>query len=232
MFRARYGGDFESLHSLYPLFIQAENYPAALLCLDPTFSSTLPLRGTTTADPGPVLFLNLAYFKLLDLMRRGDHLNSHPDSMCRKIFAFQSRENDRFFIPRNNYLYMVLSPRSETVQDKGGCVVTHEELKGTLDREISGYIHRRATEQYKAYRRRLDTIPCMTMVTRGECSKQDCQFQHTRPEEMTASWFNARVRLVLLEIRVLHLAGFRFNGFFTCVLSLFATTLNSDDFCE
>ena len=213
MFRARYQNDFKTLRSLHPQFIQAENYPAALLCLDPTFISTLPRHGTTIVDPGPEFTLHFIYFELLDRLRREDHLG--PGSMRQKIFAFQPREDDRFFIPTSSYLYTVLTSRSDTAQEKGGCIVTHEELKRTLDEKIPQYIHSRATQQHNAYRRKLGIDPCMTMATRGECSRQECQFQHIRPEKMTASWFNARIRSVLMEIRILNLAGFRFKGFFT-----------------
>ena len=216
MFRARYKGDFQTLHFLHSYFIQAENHPAALLCLDPTFTSTLPQHSAPAIDPGPELSLNFAYFELLDRLRRGDDLN--PGSMRQKIFAFQSREDDRFFISTNSYLHTVFAPRSDTAHEKGGCVVTHEELKRTLDHKISEYIHLRATQQHNAYRRRLGADPCMTMVIRGECSRKECKFQHIQPEKMTANWFNARIRSVLMEIRILNLAGFRFRGFFTCVL--------------
>ena len=151
-----------------------------------------------------------------------------PGSIRQKIFAFQSCEDDRFFVPTHSYLHMVFTPRSDTVQERGGCVVTYEELKRTLDHEISGYIHLRATQQHNAYRWRLNANPCLIMVTRGECLKQDCHFQHIRPEMVTASWFNARIRSVLMEIRILNLASFRFNGIFTCVLLLAVTTQNSD----
>lgn len=213
MFRARHKGDFKTLHSLYPWFIQAKNYPAALLCLDPTFLSTLPQRGTTAIDPGPEFSLHFAYFELLDCLRREDKLD--PGSMRQKIFAFQPSEDDRFFIPTNSYLYTAFATRSG--QEEGGCVVTHEELKRTLEKKILDYIHHRATQQHNAYRRRLGNDPCMTMVTKGECSRKGCQFQHIRPEKMTSNWFNARIRTVLMEIRILNLAGFRFRGFFTCV---------------
>lgn len=217
MFRARYKGDFETLLFLHTHFIQSENYPAALLCLDPAFVSTLPAHGTTIVDPGPELSLHLSYFKLLDRLRRGDQL--YPGSMRQMIFGFQSREDDRFFIPANSYLYTVLSPRSDAAQEKGGCVATHEELKGTLNDEIPKYIYLRAKEQHNAYRRRFGINTCMAMVARGECPRQDCQFQHIRPEKMTNSWFNARIRSVLMEIRILNLTGFPFKGIFAYVLT-------------
>ena len=212
MFRARHKGDFKTLHFLYPRFTRAENYPAALLCLDPTFISTLPLQNSTTVDHGPELLLHFAYFQLLDRLRREDHLD--PGSMRQKVFAFQSREDDRFFIPANSLLHTVFAPRPETTREHGGCIVTHEELRRVLDREVPEYIHLRAKQQNNAYRRKLGSYPCMTMVTRGECSREDCQFQH---EKMTVNWFNARIRSVLMEIRILNLTGFHPKGVIMCV---------------
>ena len=226
MFRARHEGDFKTLHFLHPQFIQAGDYAAALLCLDPTFISTLPLHGATTMDHGPELSLHFAYFELLDRLRRGDRLD--PGSMRQKIFAFRPREDDRFFVPTDSYLYKVFTSGSETLRGEEGYVVTHEELRRTLDREIPEYIHLRAKEQQNVYRRRLRFDPCMAMATRGECSGRDCKSQHIRPDQMTVSWFNARIRSVLMEIQILNLAGFRFKGIFTCVLPLTATTPDSD----
>ena len=216
MFRARHKGDFKPLRFLHALFIQAEDYPAALLCLDLIFPSTLPLQGTTIIDPGPDLLLHFAYFQLLDRLRREDCLD--PGSMRQKVFAFQSREDDRFFIPAKGFLHKIFALRLETVQEQGGCVVTHDELRRVLDQEIPEYIHLRAKQQHNAYHRKLGSVPCVTMVTVGECPRKDCQFQHTRPEEMTTSWFNARIRSVLLEIRILNLAGFHPKGVIMCAL--------------
>lgn len=210
MFRARYNSDSKTLCSLHPQFIKAKNYPAALLCLDQTFSSTLPLHGTAVVDPGPAISLNFAYFELLDRLRREDNLD--PGSMRQKIFAFQTREDDRFFIPTNSFLHIVFSLKPDALQEKGGCIVTHQELKHALDREIPEYIRLRAKDQHNAYRRKLGADPCIPMATRGECSKQDCPFQHIRPEKITAAWFNARVRSVLTEIRLLNLTGFHPRG--------------------
>jgi hypothetical protein len=226
MFRARHRGDFKTLHFLHPQFIRAENYPAALLCIDPTFISTLPTHGTTTVDPGPELLLHFAYFELLDRLRREDQLD--PGSMRQRIFAFQSREDDRFFIPTNSYLHMIFAPRSDTVQEKGGCIVTHEELKRTIDHEIAKYIHLRAKQQHNAYRWRLGFDPCIAIATWGECSRPDCQFQHIPPGKTLGTWFNARIRYVLMEIQILNLAGFRYKGIFTCVILLTATATDPD----
>lgn len=216
MFRARHRADSKILRVLHPKFVKAKNYPAALMCLDSAFASTLPLQGAPPADPGPDLRLHFAYFELLDRLRREDSLNT--GSIRQKVFAFQPREDDRFFVPANSFLYMTFLSRPDTMQEKGGCVVTHEELRRTLGREIPEYIRLRAKEQNNAYRRRLGATPCLTMVTKGECPKVDCQFQHVRPEKMTAGWFNARIQLVLTEIQILNLAGFHPPGAILCVL--------------
>ncbi|KAF9778765.1 hypothetical protein BJ322DRAFT_1114103 [Thelephora terrestris] len=202
MFRARHNEDLETLRILHPLFIQAGNYPAALLCLDPIFASTLPLQGVTAVDYGPELLLHFAYFQLLDRLRREDRLN--PGSMRQKIFAFRSPEDDRFLIPARSFLHAVIAP-----QRQGDCTVTHERLSRVLDREIPEYIHLRAKRQHDAYRWKLGGVPCMTMATRGECSRQDCQFRH---EKITVYWFNSRIRSVLMEIRILNLTGFHPKG--------------------
>jgi len=191
---------------LHPKFIAVENYSAALLCLDSIFAPTLPPKGTPTADPGPELSFHFAYFELLDRLRREDHFGA--DSVRRKLFAFQPRQDDNFLIPAKSPLYTAFVSNPETVQEKGGCVVTHEELRRVLDRQIPEYIHLRGKQQNKAYRWRLGTFPCLTMVARGECSRTGCQFQHLRPGQITVDWFNSRVRLVLKEIQILNLAGF------------------------
>ncbi|KAF9647525.1 hypothetical protein BDM02DRAFT_3187952 [Thelephora ganbajun] len=224
MFRARHKGDFEALRVLYPQFIEAENYAAALLCLDLTFIPTLPPHGVAIVDAESELSFHLAYFELLDRLRREDRLDS--GSMRQKVFAFQPREDDRFFIPANSFLRAVFIPKPDIAQEKGGCVVTHEELRHTLDREIPEYIYLRAKQQHNTYRRRLGAAPCLMMVARGECPKPDCQFQHIRPERITASWFNARIRSVLMEIRILNLAGFHPKGVIVHWIGILYSTLH------
>ena len=216
MFKARYETDSKTLRVLHPKFIRAKNYPAALMCLDSAFASTLPSQGAPPTDPGPDLRLHFAYFELLDRLRREDSLDT--GSIRQKVFAFQPREDDRFFVPANSFLHTIFLSRPDAMQEKGGCVVTQEELTRILDREIPEYIRLRAKQQNNAYRKRLGATPCLTMATKGECPKVDCQFQHVRPEKMTVSWFNARIQFVLTEIQILNLADFHPKGAILCVL--------------
>ena len=217
MFKARHDKDFKTLCFLHPQFVQTRDYPAALLCLDLAFDSTLPSQSNPRVDPGPELPLHFAYFGLLDLLRREDSLAT--GSMRQKVFAFQPREDDRFFVPENVFLWhKIFATRPGIAQESGGCVVAHEELRRVLHHEIPEYIGIRAKQQHDACRRKLGTDPCMVMVTRGECTRHDCQFQHPRPEKMTGNWFNARVQSVLMEIRILNLTGFHPKGVVVYVL--------------
>lgn len=218
MFKGRHKADFQTLRALYPKFIKDEHWSAVLLCLDPIFASTLPAKGVpTVADPGPDLSLHLTYFELLDRLRREDCLDT--DSIRQRVFAFQPRKDDRFFIPKNSFLHEVFLPNPDAAQERDDCIVTHEELRRALEEKISVFIHDRAKWQHNVYRRRLGTIPCTTYLTRGECRKADCQYQHLRQEKITAEWFNSRVQLVLTEIRILNLAGFHPTGVIMCVFS-------------
>jgi len=247
MFKARHKDEFQTLRVLHPKFIKEGNYSAALLCLDRVFASTLPTtQGALTADPGPELSLHLGYFELLDRLRREDCLDT--GSIRQKVFAFQPRQDDRFFIPTNTFLHTVFLSKPDTVREDGGFVVAHEELRRALDHEIPVFIHDRAKEQHNAYRRRLGTAPCLTYMIRGECrtrdrqqdrkqdlrrdrkqdQKKDCQFQHLRPDEMTVEWFNTRVQSVMMEMRILNLAGFYPKGVILYVPLLVVTTPDSD----
>lgn len=178
-------------------------------------------------DPGPELLFHFTYFELLDRLRREDCLDT--GSILQRVFAFQPREDDRFFIPANSFLHAVFLSKPDTRQEKGGCVVTHEELRRVLDHEIPEYTRLRAKQQNNAYRKRLGAAPCLT-TGKGECTRQGCQLQHIRPEKITADWFNARIRLVLTEIQILNLASFHPPGVILCVLNWpeVGTTPDSD----
>ena len=211
MFKARHKADFQMLRSLHSNFTKDEHWSAALLCLDPIFASTLPAKGTpTAADPGPDLSLHLAYFELLDRLRRENSLDT--GSIRQRVFAFQPREDDRFLIPTKSLLHEVILPNPDAAQERDDCIITHEELRRALEEKIPVFIHDHAKLQNNVYRRRLGTIPCTTYMTRGDCRKLDCQYQHLRQEKITAEWFNTRVQLVLTEIRILNLAGFHPKG--------------------
>jgi len=216
MFRARFKADSKTLRDLHPSFVKARNYSAALMCLDSAFPSTLRPQGTTAANPGPELLFHFSYFELLDRLRREDCLDA--GSIRQRVFSFQPRQDDRFFVPEGSFLHGIFLSKPDTVQEKGGCVVTHEELKNVLDHEIPEYTRLRAKNQNNAYRRRLGAAPCLSTVIKGECPKHDCQLQHIRPEKMTVGWFNDRIRLVLMEIQILHLADFHPLGAILCVL--------------
>lgn len=210
MFRARHKADLKTLRDLHLKFVEVENYPAALLCIDPVFSSTLPAYGAPLADPGPEISFHSAYFELLDRLRREDSLD--VGSFRQRVLALQPRQDDRFFIPVNSFLHAALVLKSDTLQEKGGCVVTHEGLRRVVSREVRDYIRLRAKQQHNAYRRRLGATPCLTMLAGGGCSEAGCRFQHLRPEKITVGWFNARIRLILKEIQILNSAGFHPPG--------------------
>ena len=218
MFIARREADVQILRSLHPEFIKDGHWSAALLCLDLIFASTLPAKGTSTvAGPGPDLSLHLAYFELLDRLRREDCLET--GSIRQRVFAFQPREDDRFFIPTNSFLHSkIFLPNPDAAQERADCIVTHEELRCALEEGVPVFIRNRAKLQHDIYHKRLITIPCIPYMARGDCRKADsCQYQHLRQEQITAEWFNARVRLVLTEIRILNLAGFHPKGVIMCV---------------
>ena len=167
MFKARHKADSQTLRVLHPKFIKDGNYPAALLCLDPVFISTLPTQGAPTVDPTPTLSLHLAYFELLDRLRREDCLDT--GSIRQKVFAFQPCQDDRVFIPANSFLHAIFLPEPDTVHEGGGRVVTHEDLRRALNREIPKFIYERAKVQNNAYWNRLGAAPCLMVITKGEC---------------------------------------------------------------
>jgi hypothetical protein len=208
MFEAIRRGDRVGLRTLAKTFIGTGNDPAALLCLDHVFLSSLKLRNLPLAEVHALLSLYLDYIRLLNKFRRDESLVQ--GSNHQKLFGFQVL-GKRHLVPRHTVLHEKLTNRSDLRgEGAGGYGCNYDELRQGIIQLIRSRINDRTEIQNATCRDVHGFAPCLQLLVQKECNppegKGTCTFHHIRPEQLTVDWYRARIRLILLQFRILNSA--------------------------
>jgi len=195
-----------SLPALAETFFETKNDPATLLCLDHFFSSPPRMRNLPPDKVEATLYHYLDYIHLLKNLRRDNSLA--PGSARQRLFGFQVLGYNRYLVPEQSSLHKILANQSgsgERSTDGQRC--SHDELCQSINHFISNRTFRRTKIQDETFRDAYKFSPCPQSLVQKECSPskktEPCTFQHVRPRELTADWYHARLRLILLQFRIL-----------------------------
>ena len=207
MFEAIQGNDHASLRTLAKTFIAMENDPAALLCLDHVFSSPLELRGLPLVEVQASLSLYFDYTRLLNKFRRGESLVQGSNHQT--LFGFQALGGNRYLTPRHTILHEKLTGRSgSNKKSADGFKCGSEELRRGINQLVSSRLSDRTEPQNDACLEVHGFSPCLRSLFENGCDSLDgkgtCTLQHIQREQVTADWYNARLRLILLQIQILN----------------------------
>jgi hypothetical protein len=208
MFGAIQREDRASLRTLAKTFIGTGNDTAALLCLDQIFSSPLKLQDLLLAEVYTLHSLYLDYIRLLNKFR-GDELLAE-DSNHQRLFGFQV-SGDHYLVPSHTVLHGKLVNQSGS-SGKGtdGYRCGYDELHRGIIQFIRSRINDRTVIQNGACREIHGFSPCLRLLVQRKCNppqgKGTCTFQHIKPEQLTVDWYRIRIRLILLQFRILDLA--------------------------
>ena len=209
MFRAIRHADYASLCTLAKTFIGMGNDPAALLCLDHGFSSPLELQNLPLSEVETLLSLYFDYIRLLNKLLRDDSLAQ--GSNHQRLFGFQALGENRYLTPRRSILYEKLIDLSDSgKRSMDGYTCDSDELRRGIIQLISSRISDRTGTQDDACRDVHGFLPCLHFLVEKKCDSSNgegsCTFQHVQPEQLTADWYNARLRLILLQFQILNSA--------------------------
>ena len=190
-------------------FIEMGNVPAALLCLDHTFSSPLKLQNLPLSEVEALLSL---YFNYIQLLNKFWHDKSLAQgSNLQRLFGFQVLGENCYLTPRHSILYKELTKKSSSSK-KG--MDGHMCGSGDLCRGITQVISARISDcmetQDSSCRSVYGFSPCIHLLVEKKCDSPDgeesCSFHHIQPEELTPNWYNTRLRLILLQFQILNSA--------------------------
>ena len=209
MFKAIQNTDRTGLRQLARVFVRTGNAPAALLCLDHLFSSPLRLRNLSLAEVQASLSLYLDYIRLLNRFRSDESLAE--GSNRQRSFGFQALGGNRYLVPEHTLLYGKLTNRSDSAgKSTDGYRCEYDEIRLGIIQLISSRIDDHTKIQNNTCRNIHGFSPCLGLLVQGECTspkgKGSCPFQHIQPEQLTVDWYHARLRLILLQFRILHSA--------------------------
>jgi hypothetical protein len=211
MFEAIQRDDRASLRTLAKAFIGTGNDPAALLCLDHTFSSPLKLRNLSLVEVQAPLSLYLDYIRLLNKFRRDQSLAE--GSNRQRLFGFRVLGRDRYLVPEHTLLHGKLtnqigSSRSST----DGYPCGYDELILAINQLISARSSNRTKIQNAACCDVHGFSPCLHLLVHKKCNppkgKGSCAFQHIQLEQFTADWHRTWLRLILLQFQILNSARY------------------------
>ena len=211
MFKAIQRADCTSLRALSKTFIEAGDDPAALLCLDHVFSSSLVLQGLPLVNIQASLSLYLNYIRLLNKLRRDESLTE--GSNHQRLFGFQILGEDRYLVPECTLLHEELTNQlGSSKKGVDGYKCGYDELRWGIIRLISRRIYDRTKAQNGACWDVHGFSPCLRLVVQKKCDppkgKGPCVFQHIQPEQLTVDWYHTRLRLILLQFRILDSAHY------------------------
>ena len=209
MFKAIRRIDRGSIRTLAETFIETGNYPAALLCLDHVFSSPLKLRNLPLAEIQASLSLYLDYIRLLNRFRRDESLARGSNHQM--LFGFQVLGENRYLVPRHTVVHEELTARPGLGRENvDGYTCDSDELRRCITQIIKSRTQDRTEIQNGACTDVHGFSPCLYWLVEKRCSrlegKGQCPLQHMQPEQLTVGWYRARLRLILLQIKILDLA--------------------------
>jgi len=187
------------------------NDPAALLCLDHFFSSPLKLRNLPLDKVEASLCLYLDYVHLLNKLRRDKSLSK--GSARQRLFGFQVQGHNRYLVPERSPLHKKLANQSgSSKRSTDEHICDYDELCRSISHFISNRTLNRTKIQDVTSRDVHRFSPCPQLLVQKKCNPlkgmEPCTFQHFRPEELTANWYHARLRLILLQFQILDLAQY------------------------
>ena len=206
MFKAIQRVDHASLRTLAKTFIGMENDPAALLCLDHAFSSPLELQNLPFSEVETLVSLYFDYIRLLNRFLRDDSLVQ--GSNHQRLFGFQVSGENRYLVPKHCILHEKLTSRPSS--SKKGHACGSDDLRRGIIQLISARISDRTKTQNDTCHDVRGFLPCLHLLVEKKCDPPNgegtCPFQHIQPEQLTADWYNAHLRLILLQFQILNLA--------------------------
>jgi hypothetical protein len=210
MFGAIRREDHASLCTLAKTFIGTGNDPAALLCLDHIFSSPPKLQDLPLATVYALHSMYLEYIRLLNKFWSDESLAE--GSNHQRLFGFQILGN-HYLVPSCTVLHGKFTNRSDSSgksADGYGC--GYDELHRGIIQLIRSRIDDRTAIQNAACRDIHGFSPCLKLLVRQKCNsprgKGSCTFQHIQPEQLTVDWYRIRIRLIILQFRILDSASY------------------------
>ena len=211
MFKAIQHTDHTSLRTLAKTFIRTGNDPAALLCLDHVFSSSLKLRHLPLVELQASLSLYLDYIRLLNKFSNVKSLAK--GSNHQRLFGFLVLDEHRYLVPKDTLLYERLTNRSTSSgKSTDGHSCDYDDLSRGIVQLISNRIRSRTGDQNSACREVHGFSPCLHLLVQKKCNppeeKGPCTFQHIQPGQLTVEWCHARLRLILLQFQILDSARY------------------------
>ena len=206
MFQAIQSSDRISLCSLARTFTESKNHPAALLCLDHAFSPPLSLQDLPLTRTQALLSMYPGYIKLL--IQLPDDESFAEGSNHQRLFGFRTLRQSRYLVPKHTLLYKRLVGQPSSSQQGGDeFICGYDVLRRCIVKLIRSRIRDRTIIQNAACCEVHGFSPCFQLLVQKECNPPDkrasCTFQHIQPEQLTVDWYRARLRLILLQFRIL-----------------------------
>ena len=206
MFQAIRSADRMSLYSLAETFTETGNHPAALLCLDHAFSPPLSLQNLPLTRIQALLSMYSCYIQLLKQLL--DDKSFAEGSNHQRLFGFQALRQSRYLAPKHTLLYKSLVGQSSSSQQVGDeSICGYDVLRRGIVKLIESRIRDRTMIENTACCNVHGFSPCFQLLVQKECNSPDkrapCTFQHIQPEQLTVDWYRDRLRLILLQFRIL-----------------------------
>lgn len=190
MFQALVVGKTHDLRQMGLRFIKKGHKTAALLCFDFIGNTPPPIREAKTIEEG-LAILEL-FFKYAQLLHDAAFIKDPSEKYTiQRLFGFTPCGEGLYDIPRGT---------SFTTKD-GMLTLSSRDLSLALKEVLSDLLRIRVMELYQLCERARIFSPCIRDLV-DNCRTVDCRHGHFGSSTLDPRWYNTRVRLCLLEIRI------------------------------
>ncbi|KAI0327262.1 hypothetical protein GY45DRAFT_1428013 [Cubamyces sp. BRFM 1775] len=204
MFRAIAKRDTVALGALFKGFRARGNAAAILMCLDHTFALPVQLQTASTTEVSVKLEIFLEYMQLLQKLVGTTAVCSN--AIVRRLFALQDspESEDHVLVFTDTFLNAQVHPRtgpSARVTEQGTSILRWE-LEVIINNVFKNRLLQRIHQENEVVRNLRTLHPCLPYVAYGRCNRNDCPQSHDNLERYDAAPYNARVRVVLLQVLI------------------------------
>ncbi|KAF5377115.1 hypothetical protein D9757_008781 [Collybiopsis confluens] len=198
MFRTILSNDHTTLGNLGRTFWIANNRPAALLCLDYYHGISSLFEDLTVYEMAEAQELFRTYLRLLiDVWANG---RPTEQAGLLKLFGFQKLSDSHVRLTDGTYLRQKLG-----FADQDNTLETSEFIR-RFKACISRHIRNRVFAQTSSCKGSKSFAPCLTFAVFQFCHRgTSCREAHLPLESLTASFYNARLRIHLQQIQIVQL---------------------------
>ena len=137
------------------------------------------------------------------------HTDPRNSPIAPLLFGLGIRENNKFFVPKGTVFYAPIELEqskypSRRMDESEGFLISGETLEEVYQSTLRAHLKKLLLQESESCLLRTRALdPCMNVIVRGNCRKENCTRDHQELANYNISWYNQRVQVHLVQISIL-----------------------------